>query len=328
MKDYEGIVSILAGVDKPRPSEHEIKKLLRECFSAVNIMERTLHPTYALARIRLNKRLKSFTSTSELSYRPKEIPGSLKRASTANASMFYASSCERREVAREIPVFTDIEYGIKVALFETLSVLKEHCCDGHGRYDPTQPFDSFRSPVGIKIGRIRATYSIWQAERDIKLASVCPVSMHDEDFVDQYLQQHIFFSPYTSKPLEQASDNVLWDFLAREFSRPGEGGLWPYDYVVSANAAEVLYEMGYDGVYYPSSRCNGRGINVAITPEAVDSKLRCTRVGLVLVSSESNGAVTNSILPGRLLVKHVKEVVLPPGVRDFDLRLRPSGKKY
>ncbi len=61
-------------------------------------------------------------------------------------------------------------------------------------------------------------------------------------------------------------------------------------------------------VSYPSTRCDGRGINVAIRPDIVDTSLRCTKVGLIRVNAQS----------GELLIEHKKTVELALGLDTFD----------
>ena len=59
-----------------------------------------------------------------------------------------------------------------------------------------------------------------------------------------------------------------------------------YDYVVSAIATQILCERGYHGVSYPSGRCEGFGINFAISSQVVDSSLKCVEVGLVRLQNQ------------------------------------------
>lgn len=55
-------------------------------------------------------------------------------------------------------------------------------------------------------------------------------------------------------------------FLAEEFAKKEIRG--DFDYMISAIFTEFAIEQGYDGVIYPSVRVDGKGFNIAITPES------------------------------------------------------------
>ena len=307
MRDYTELATWLSG--EPRPTEGNVRKVLRDCFSTIGLLIHHLHPTYRLVRVRRNMRSRYFGSTSELSYRPLKSMGSRQRANTEHTSMFYASSCERCEMHPQIRVFTDENYGLNIALFESLTELRDNCMHGFGRVDPSNPWPLFRVRTPDEIRDIRVTYGVWETTSDLQLVSACPHAMHDEDWVQQNLRGHILNSYVIADLLERLKESDFWKYLACEFSNLG----WPAsrncDYAVSAIAAEILCEMGFGGVSYPSTRCDGRGINVAIKPEVADASLRCVKVGLIRLNAEG----------GELLIEHEKTVELAAGVDTFDL---------
>ena len=307
MRDYTELATWLSG--EPRPTEGEVRKALRDCFSTIGLLIHNLHPTYRLVRVRRNIGSRYFGSTSELSYRPLKSMGSTQRANTEHTRMFYASSCERRQLHRQIRVFTDENYGLNVALFESLTELRDNCMHGFGLLDPSNPWPLFRVRTPNEVRDIRITYGVWETTCDLRLVITCPYAMHDEDWGQQILRRHILNSYVMANPVERIKESHFWEYLTYEFTNLG----WPVsgncDYAVSAIAAEILCEMGFDGVSYPSPRCDGRGINVAIKPDAADASLRCVKVGLIRLNAEG----------GQLLIEHEKILELAPGVDTFDL---------
>lgn len=64
-------------------------------------------------------------------------------------------------------------------------------------------------------------------------------------------------------------------YFAKEFSKKNEEGA-DYNYLISAIFTEVVTtDHALDGVMYPSVQAGGQlGFNVAITPNAVDKKMK------------------------------------------------------
>jgi hypothetical protein len=271
--------------------------------SGGGVSVQTLHQTYTLARIRLRKPSQIFSSVSEISYRPVNLGGSRQRASGCKTSLFYGSSCERRTFAKG--AFTDELHGLRVAIFETLPALRKNHRYGYGRIDPDNFFPPFKVRVNESITNIRAVYGLWSATSDINLASVCPHRLHDEDHGSQFLRDRIIGNFILEAPFERFDLRDFWDAISAEFGYAGE----ECNYVVSSIIAEVLYELGFDGVYYPSARCDGLGINVALKPAVIDTKLRCVKVG----------AITISVIDGELIIKEETAAELPEGCTTFRL---------
>ena len=305
MKDYREIVSILAGENGAPPSANEIKRILKGCFDSIGVLTHTLHPGYLIARVRPNKGSKLFTRSSELSYRPITIPGSPQRANTKDTTRFYGASCERR---CPDPI-TDEEFGIRVALFETLPELRDNCNHSFGRYPPSCEFPPFYLSLFTEVSEIRVTYSIWEVTDYINLGSVAPQKIHDNDWVTAHTRSYIYNLHIMADPLNRLTEHFLWDFLTAKFANIGIYDDEESDYIISGIAAELLTDMGFDGVSYPSTRCRGYGINIALTPEIVDTRLQCKKVGLVNVRSEDRN----------LILEYDSEVNLPSGADSFEL---------
>lgn len=306
MRNLKNIVRTLDAIDKSKCPQKEIRETLTEGFSSFGILTHTLHETYRLVRLRRNMNSERFTSLSELSYKPKERNQQYQKANIPNTTLFYASSCERRDHSG---AFTDEEYGIKVALFETLYELRDNCLHGYGLLDPKNPYPPFKVRTRNKIQNIEVTYGIWEVADCISLASVCLDRSYDADWVNYHTRQHIYNSYVMGDPMNRTGNDVFLKYLSHEFSKLGEPYRENYDYMVSAIAAQILCGMGFDGVSYPSTRCDGKGINFAIKPETVDSKLECTEVGLIRVNNEE----------GELNIKYENKVKLKAGSKSFDL---------
>lgn len=306
MNKMQEIVRRLEALDKSKYPQKEIIKILSECFDSIGMLTHTLHKTYRMVRLRRNANSKRFTSISELSFKPKNLNQKHLRASIPESTLFYASSCERRNISG---AFTDEKYGIKIALFETLYEIRGNCMYGHGPLDPKNPYPPFKVRTSNKIQNIDVTYGIWEVKTHINLASVCLNKSYDEDFVNYEIRQRIYSNYVMDDPMNRIGKDVFLNYLSREFSKLGEPYREEYDYMVSAMATQILCGMGFHGVSYPSARCDGVGINFAIMPEIVDSRLRCSEVGLIRVNNEK----------GELKIKYLNKMQLRDGEERFNL---------
>lgn len=84
----------------------------------------------------------------------------------------------------------------------------------------------------------------------------------------------------------------LTDFLANDFAKPvPKDKVWQYK--ISAAFATHVKNLGIDGMMYPSVKADGDTsvFNVALTPTAVDNKLKLREVSAVRVVKLSNGSV-------------------------------------
>jgi len=300
------LLAYLKGQQSAGPDETEFRKALKDFLDSVGVPTRTLHQTYTLVRLRQNLGGKRFTTVAELSYRPFHLKAASARASTASRSLFYAASCERRNLAKG--AFTDIPHGLKVALFETIPFLRDNCKRSRGSLTIEDFSPNFRVARAEEFPPTCVTYALWEATTNINLANICLHSMQDEDWGDNYLRDYMFGRYVLENPIQRVGEDEFWNYLAQEFSRPGNDQN-KLGYFVSSIAAEVLYDWGFDGVCYPSVRCNGLGMNVALKPEAVDSKLICTHVGLCNVSAVQK----------ELVLDVPKSLRLEPGATRFDL---------
>ena len=131
--------------------------------------------------------------------------------------------------------------------------------------------------------------------------------IHDNDLVTHHLRTHLINSHVMADPYNRLNENIFWDFLTAKFSNLGIVDSEEPDYLISGVAAELLSDMGFDGASYPSTRCRGIGINIAVKPEIADNRLHCTKVGLLNVRSEDR----------KLIIEHENTIHLASGVDSF-----------
>lgn len=79
-------------------------------------------------------------------------------------------------------------------------------------------------------------------------------------------------------PELETSSIEIAEYLGEQYAKkviPEEN----YNYLVSAIFSEIITEQGYDGVLYPSVKLAGEGINIAVKPEVINSKIKFFHAG-------------------------------------------------
>lgn len=117
---------------------------------------------------------------------------------------------------------------------------------------------------------------------------------------------------FEQKPEMRSKALSISSFFANEFSK--ELTHPDFQYLISAIYASRLIGLTQngvtlDGVLYPSVRAEGRGINVALSKECADSKLRLHAVLQCRVYKKNN----------RMFVNNEKFTVVEDGRGDFQL---------
>jgi hypothetical protein len=282
-----------------------IRSLLEDCLSSIGFMRHLLHPSYLLIRVRRNEPGKRFTSTAHISYKP-AAAGELHRASITGSSLFYASSCERDEMTGPI---TDEGHGLRVAVSESLRELRENHRYGYGAVDPTKPLPRFYVRGPTRVRNVRVTYGVWEVMSPLALASATPLATHDHSWINHRWRDRIFGSYILQDPFNRTGEDDFWRYIGREFNRTGSPHRESSPYIVSGLIAELLFARGFSGISFPSARCDGYGINVALVPAAVETHLRCIKVGQIRVYSRGH----------ELVLDHEAEIKLPVGCTTFSL---------
>lgn len=209
----------------------------------IGYMVVTLHEGKSIFRARLNGTNEHFFSKCQLTYKPQQYNKTCQRASTPNRTMFYGSFLPDELLDGELDI------PRIVTTYEAVPWLRDKTTKG-----------------------MRAiTYSRWILSKDVNLIAI--------------LQHKNFYykSSFTKKLMNEYNNDIngsrnnkeetlaFTTFLANEFAK--EVTSKDYEYLISAVFTESIVDHGFDGVLYPSVRLDGAGFNVAITPQAADTKL-------------------------------------------------------
>lgn len=245
----------------------------------------TLHPGRTFVRVRSNSGNEVFTKKSELSYKPQHLNKTYQRASTPNKTMLYGS------MLHETDNSNDINARIVGAL-EGLPWLRDN------------------TSKGVQ----KATFSVWEVKQDIDLVGI----VHQKDFHDKnpHLKELVeaFTSFMSQHPNYFKPTMMVSDFLAQEYAKlPIEND---YEYMFSAIYSELVINHGLHGVYYPSVRTDGRGLNVAIKPDIADQNMVLKVAGEVMVYKYQD----------RIIADNISVAEVPFGQDTFDLK--PVEAKY
>lgn len=219
----------------------EIKKSLSE-FGIVGFVALTLHKGKTIVRARPNDLDETFKTISELSYKPSRFNDNYQRASTPFMTMFYGC------VVPENIENCEIESARVTAVLEASKLYRR----------------------GIKSGEEKITFSLWTVIKDIPLIAI----VYNQDFVKTSPQANELYLAYQSflkqnNAYDILKNNSITEFLAFEFGKSETPN--DFDYIISALFCELVVQKGFAGVYYPSVRAEGKGFNVAIHPDFVDS---------------------------------------------------------
>ncbi|GHV09166.1 hypothetical protein FACS1894160_4590 [Bacteroidia bacterium] len=273
MSRIRELVNILTNKDIYILSENEVKKCLEIIFDNLFILEYNLHQGYYMIRVRPDFEYNELVDENELSYKPKHLNHTYQRASVPYDTMLYCCSCERREKGPSFFPYTDIEFGLYISLFETIHELRDYTF-------PMQYIKShaIRRPINDIIEK-KVTYSIWVVKEPLKLVRVAPYKEYDLQVNDTIYMKALTYLMMYHKADDIVPVTNFYSFLTNEFSKKPR-----YDnreYLISAQASKLLCnKYKYDGIAYPSVRCDREGINFAIVPHAVDKgMLRCVELG-------------------------------------------------
>jgi hypothetical protein len=199
----------------------------------------TLNVGKSLMRARPNYNGERFSKKSDFSYKPEELNETYQRASTPYQTMFYATSIPEKVEKGEL------DNARIIGVAETIPMLRNREQSGYQK---------------ISFGR-------WYVEEDIKLIAI----VHEKNFYKEssytreLFEAHENFMKQVPEEIAEKSIKIL-NFLAAEFSKKEIAK--DYEYMISAIFSENMVNNGLDGIIYPSVRVDGKGFNVAITPNA------------------------------------------------------------
>lgn len=240
--DKQTIINRLEALDLSQYPYFEIRELIRE-FGKVGFIIFTLHPGKTITRARCDGNLKT---VSDLSYKPQQYNKQCQRASTPMRTMFYGC------IVPEEQNIIDTRF---ISACESSSLIRK----------------------GMETsGEQTITFGKWEVIEDIHLLVV----IHKDYFhgADNSLlgELKIAYENFLMKYPDAAKDiDISAKYFAKEFSKQNEDG-FDYNYLISAIFTEVVTtDHAFDGVMYPSVQTGGQlGFNVAITPDAVDKKMK------------------------------------------------------
>lgn len=240
--DKQTIINRLEALDLSQYPYFEIRELIRE-LGKVGFVIFTLHPGKTITRARCDGNLKT---VSDLSYKPQQYNKQCQRASTPMRTMFYGC------IVPEEQNIIDTRF---ISACESSSLIRE----------------------GMETsGEQTITFGKWEVIEDIHLLVVIHKDyFHDAD--NSLLGElKIAYEDFLMKYPDAAKDiDISAKYFAKEFSKKNEDG-FDYNYLISAIFTEVVTtDHVFDGVMYPSVQTGGQlGFNVAITPDAVDKKMK------------------------------------------------------
>lgn len=243
------ILDQLKQLDLTKYPYDEIKCLLGQ-LNKVAVMEFTLHPGKTITRARFEDGQQPYTTRSSLCYKPQKYNTGFQRASTPDQTMFYGSIIPENLEEGEI----DNERLI-VALEASEWIRDDDTC-------------------GVRL----ITFSKWEVIEDIKLLAI----VHKKEFSDaNSLTKKMIneFKDLLDKNPEYKENSIhVSNFFANEFGKKHSGE--DFNYMISAIYTKHILKLsnGFEGVLYPSVRVDGKGFNIAITPDAADNKIKLTTV--------------------------------------------------
>lgn len=187
---------------------------------------------------------KGCSKKSEMTYCPVEKATNNQRASLEGQTMFYG-------------VISDDSHSVENAEAISIAESSKLCRKG-------------KLSVGIE----NFSVSYWEVKKPLKVAAF----ITDETFsnVQNNLLLNILRNAFKEKCKEtdvSQNDIDLARFISSEFSKKVKE---PCEYLISATLSDIIInEFGYDAVIFPSVPFRGQaGLNIAISPNAVDKKLR------------------------------------------------------
>lgn len=230
----------LKRLDFSKSSPSQIIDIITDC--PVAIVPYIIKGAYILRA----RRGKGFKERSEMTYRPAQFCTGYQRASLPGETMFYG-------------VISDNQNHQENARAVCASECSTLCAEGME-----------------SIGREFFTLSYWKIKEQLKVFSLITdttfPNVQDNKLLnlmrDNFLTVHKDSSDYEKK---------LAHFISDDFSKRV---IDDTDYMFSATlTTEIINDMGFDGVVYPSVRLSGQGgLNIALKPYSADLKLDFVKV--------------------------------------------------
>jgi len=190
-----------------------------------------------------------FVKRKDMTYCPVEKCTSLQRATLAGQTMFYGVISDNQ---------SHQDHARAIAVSECSSLCKE----------------------GIdSTGREYFTVAHWEVVKQLHVVSLITDKTFPnitENIILNCLRDAFVLLHGDSKSSEEEKE--IAQFVSDEFSKPVKADE-NYKYLISATiATDIINDMDFDGIVFPSVRLGGQGgLNIALTPKAVNKKMRFIR---------------------------------------------------
>ncbi|HEX9513817.1 MAG TPA: hypothetical protein VF939_25175 [Puia sp.] len=261
---YKEAIDKLKALDLTSYPKDEIYELIK-AFGKFGAIAMDLHPGKVLIRARPNEAGKSFTTRSELSYKPAQYNTTYQRASTPDQTMFYAGA-----IPEDIPI-EEVNNARIIASLEASNLLRDNRPDGEQLI----------------------TFSKWIVTKDIRLFAVC----YHRDFTTKSSHTKELYEAYHAwaktlpDDLKQKSIEIT-EYLASEFAKMPIRG--DFDYMISSIFTEIIALSQTSGAYFPSVRADAQGYNVAILPSVADSNLKLVAAGECTIYKKGDHTIVDN----------------------------------
>ena len=193
------------------------------------------------------RRGSGYTKRSQMTYCPAEKCFSMQRATLKGQTMFYG-------------VISDDQSHQENARAIVTGECSKLCREGTS-----------------SIGRETISLSHWEIVKPLHVVSL----INDETFTE--VKDNIIlnqlrdaFTLFHGEQNSSDEEKEISKFISSEFAKKVNSN---NEYLISATiATDIVKDMGFDGIVYPSVPMGGQaGLNIAITPKAVNRKLRFHR---------------------------------------------------
>lgn len=193
------------------------------------------------------RRGSGYTKRSQMTYCPAEKCISMQRATLKGQTMFYG-------------VISDDQSHQENARAIVTGECSKLCREGTS-----------------SIGRETISLSHWEIVKPLHVVSL----INDETFTE--VKDNIIlnqlrdaFTLFHGEQNSSDEEKEISKFISSEFAKKVNSN---NEYLISATiATDIVKDMGFDGIVYPSVPMGGQaGLNIAITPKAVNRELRFRR---------------------------------------------------
>lgn len=215
-----------------------VRPLLRCGFSTV-----TYPAGKPLFRGRVLGTDESINDTQKISYPPVDKVPELNRASTSKYQVFYGA--EYRKV-------NDRDVGEATVTFEISNI-----------YDSN--FDSPFELIGM---------GYWIPTSDFTVVSVGLHSDIAKNNPDAKSISELHNDIAQGIPEMEPAMIAVAEFISNEFSKKVDSGN-DHEYLISAAIGDLIFDLGFSAIMYPSVKFGGHAFNIAIHHECIDAIWEC-----------------------------------------------------